>query len=290
MPSRALTPVCAAGPADLWDGLAIYDRGVGEPVLLMPAPHGFTLTPAAETPLAQTLLGMGRRIITFDPPGAYRSTRRPDVDMQEMLGCALEAIAARNIDGPLTVAGHSMAGLCALGFAVEHPEQVRRLVLVGAVASGKSALLHRGMPLNRWPIERDFWRFVLPSLRLRSGRGTLADHKRVLRLLYRESYVDRSRAPKVVIAPRDECLPAPVRDRWPSAALRINYKPFLEWVHTPTLVCVGRHDPQAPVACSRELAKGIPGARLVIFEHSGHYPFVEEPDLFADTVGEFLGG
>ncbi len=30
------------------------------------------------------------------------------------------------------------------------------------------------------------------------------------------------------------------------------------------------------------------GARLAIFEHSGHYPFMEERDLFPQTLAEFL--
>ena len=56
----------------------------------------------------------------------------------------------------------------------------------------------------------------------------------------------------------------------------------------PALICVGRHDPQAPVGCSEELAQGIPSARLVTFEHSGHYPFTEERDLFQQILAEFL--
>jgi proline iminopeptidase len=55
------------------------------------------------------------------------------------------------------------------------------------------------------------------------------------------------------------------------------------------LICVGRFDPQAPAPCSEELAAGIPGSRLVIFEHSGHYPFTEEPEKFTQVVSEFLG-
>jgi pimeloyl-ACP methyl ester carboxylesterase len=42
------------------------------------------------------------------------------------------------------------------------------------------------------------------------------------------------------------------------------------------------------VLCSKEIAQGISGARLVIFEHSGHYPFAEERDLFKQTLAEFL--
>ena len=40
--------------------------------------------------------------------------------------------------------------------------------------------------------------------------------------------------------------------------------------------------------CSEELASGIANARLVIFEHSGHTPFVEEPERFVRELEGFL--
>jgi proline iminopeptidase len=43
-----------------------------------------------------------------------------------------------------------------------------------------------------------------------------------------------------------------------------------------------------PPTCAEELAHGIPYARLVVFEHSGHYPFAEEPQTFWAIVREFL--
>lgn len=32
----------------------------------------------------------------------------------------------------------------------------------------------------------------------------------------------------------------------------------------------------------------IPHSRLVVFEHSGHFPWIEEPALFIQTVKEWL--
>jgi pimeloyl-ACP methyl ester carboxylesterase len=107
----------------------VYQLGSGSPLLLLPAPHGFVAGPTAEGPLARLLAALDRMVITFDPPGAFRSTRPAHVDLAEMLGCAAEALAACGVDGPVDVVGHSMSGLCTLAFAVEHPEAVRRLLL-----------------------------------------------------------------------------------------------------------------------------------------------------------------
>jgi proline iminopeptidase len=53
-------------------------------------------------------------------------------------------------------------------------------------------------------------------------------------------------------------------------------------------VLCGRYDPQFPLACSIELGSGIPHAQLVVFDHSGHYPFIEEAELFWVSVAAFL--
>jgi pimeloyl-ACP methyl ester carboxylesterase len=39
-----------------------------------------------------------------------------------------------------------------------------------------------------------------------------------------------------------------------------------------------------------EMVKEIPNARLEIFEESGHYGFVEEPEKFHRVVKEFVQG
>jgi pimeloyl-ACP methyl ester carboxylesterase len=37
-----------------------------------------------------------------------------------------------------------------------------------------------------------------------------------------------------------------------------------------------------------EIAAGIPGSELVVFEESSHYPFAEEPGRFLATLDDFL--
>jgi pimeloyl-ACP methyl ester carboxylesterase len=270
-------------------GLAVYRLGSGEPLLLMPAPHGFVAGSMAEGPLARLLAGFGRSVITFDPPGAFRSTRPARIDLAEMLGCATEVLAACGVGEPVDLVGHSMSGLCALGLAIDQPEAVGRLLLIGSIAGGSSVLRGRGLPLCWSFADVRFWRAAWLGMWLRSGRGSLAQHKRMLQLIWHASYHDSTRAPMLAIDPDDARRPAPIRDRWLQVAQSIDYSLRLAAVRAPTLVCVGRYDPQAPVACSEELAAGIPGARLVIFERSGHYPFVEEAGCFAALAAEFLG-
>lgn len=270
------------------NGLAVYEMGEGEPLLLMPYPHGFATGPAAEGPLAQLIAGLGRRVLTFDPPGAFRSTRPAQVSIEEMLAGAVETLCECDVAGPLDIIGHSMGGLVALAFALEHPDMVKRMMLIGSVCGGPAIRRCRGMPWNwRWT-KLDFWRFAFLGLRLISIGGNLAVHKHLLHLLRRPSYHDQSMVPPLRIEHGDTHRPAPVRDRWPLVARHLDYCHRLGEVRSPTLVCAGRFDPQAPVACAGELAAGIPQAHLVIFEESGHYPFIEEAERFGQEVDAFL--
>lgn len=277
-----------AQPVPMVDGLAVYEIGQGHPLFLMPYPHASASSATAETPFAALLAGLPRQVLTFDPPGAYRSTRRSRAGMPEMLACALEALTALGISEPVDLIGHSMSGLCALGLAVEHPERVRRLVLVGSV-SGFPAVRRWSIPHNwRWWRDREFWQAAWWGFRLFSGWNNLAVHKRLNNLVKAASFVDKRLAALEAIEPGDEQRPPPERDDWFITLRGVDYKDRLPDVRAPALLCVGRHDPQTPVVCSRELAAGIPDARLVVFETSGHAPFLEEPERFLAEVRGFL--
>ena len=68
----------------------------------------------------------------------------------------------------------------------------------------------------------------------------------------------------------------------------MDLRPLLKKVTVPTLVIVGRHDFITNVAMAEEIVKQVPNARLEIFENSGHYAFVEEPEKFYRVIKEFV--
>ncbi len=66
-------------------------------------------------------------------------------------------------------------------------------------------------------------------------------------------------------------------------------RPRLGEIAIPTLVLAGRHDWVTPVGQSEAIAAGIPDTEFVVFEESGHSPFVEEQDRFLAVVRRFMG-
>jgi pimeloyl-ACP methyl ester carboxylesterase len=59
-------------------------------------------------------------------------------------------------------------------------------------------------------------------------------------------------------------------------------------IRAPTLVVHGDVDPLVRMANGRYLAAHIPGARLIIYERTGHVPIIERVDDFNRDVLAFL--
>jgi proline iminopeptidase len=252
----------------------------------MPYPHAASVVgDPMPTALIEGLEQAGRQVVTFDPPGAGRSTRWARLDLAEMLDSAEEALERCSVNGPVDVIGHSQGAFVALAFAIERPQRVRRLILIGAGAGGPSWMRAPGALWNR--SHPAFWRFGLWGLVYQLTRR-LAAEKHMLNVVNRASWVEHSYAPQRPVSLLDWVRPAHPRTQWGHVARHLDYRPRLGEVRVPTLVLVGRYDPQMPPACARELADGIPHARLVLFERSGHYPFLEEPETFWAAVRAFL--
>lgn len=67
-----------------------------------------------------------------------------------------------------------------------------------------------------------------------------------------------------------------------------DYRDVLPEIDIPTLICWGRYDALLPVSGAGHLQGHIPDSEVVIFEESGHCPFIEESESFNRTVTEFV--
>ena len=82
-----------------------------------------------------------------------------------------------------------------------------------------------------------------------------------------------------------------------TALARVAWNPYLydpllrrrlARISAPTLLCWGAHDRLAPLhPCADAWGGAIPGARLRLFEQSGHVPHLEEPAAVAEAVLDF---
>lgn len=68
----------------------------------------------------------------------------------------------------------------------------------------------------------------------------------------------------------------------------VDHTEYLPTIAASTLLVHGRHDRKNRFEGAAVLEQRIPHAKLVVFEHSAHSPFAEEPERFNSTVAEFV--
>ena len=63
----------------------------------------------------------------------------------------------------------------------------------------------------------------------------------------------------------------------------------LKSIHAPTLVMWRRNDELTNVDRGQKFERGIPGAKVVVFEQCGNVPLLEKAEEFNRALLEFLG-
>jgi 3-oxoadipate enol-lactonase len=170
----------------------------------------------------------------------------------------------------LALAGVSVGGLIAQGFAIRHPERLAGLVLCDTAPKVGDAAM---------------WNGRIEAVRTR-GLGSIVDM--VMERWFTPDY--RKGQAEALAGWRNMLLRMPV-DGYAGtcAALRdADLRQYVSAIATPTLVVVGDQDLSTPVELVRDTATRISGARFEIIAGSGHIPSIEQPKALAELMTRFL--
>jgi pimeloyl-ACP methyl ester carboxylesterase len=253
----------AAGEADVQvAGLTVHtrQRGAGEPVVVLHHSTGPVWAPFHDR-LAESCA-----VTAPDLPGFGRSERPAWARSPAHLAAVLGQWLDQSASGPVHLIGFGLGGWVAAELAVMGGARLRSLTLIGAAG-------------------------------LRPREGYIYDPMGESWTSYaRRSFRDDEHFAKVF----GEDPAQEVVDLWDYSremTARVTWKPWmwslplgqlLKGVQTPALVVWGEADAIVPMDCASQYVEALPQARLEIVPGAGHALELEEPEVLAGLIADFV--
>jgi proline iminopeptidase len=224
-------------------------------------------------------------LVYVDLRGSGRSTGDVKSLTFDVLADDLEAVRRQLGVERVAVLGWSILGVLAIEYARRRPDSVSHAIAVGTPPKGSlpwlvaesSAFFEKQAPAER----KEIYRANLAAL----PPGTPA------------TQAVFAQAPLRFFDPRTDMVPLLAGALFQPAFFEHLLGPLThEWdvtvdpdsLRVPLLVALGRHDYVTPHVMWEPVAPVLPTATVAIFERSGHQPFYEEPERFAEVVTDWM--
>jgi poly(3-hydroxyoctanoate) depolymerase len=255
-----------------WRGhrICVSEHGRGRPLLLVP---GIGCSADMWAPFIDYF--PSRRVISFDAPGAGRSsTPLCPVPVASLAALAAAVLDEREVERT-DVVGFSYGGAIAQQLAYDYPDLVSKLVLaatncgLGSFFGRPHAMVAMATPLRFY--SETYFESIAANV---YGGVTGRDAKK-----RSNASSARRRTPPSSYGYAMQLLGGFGWSSWS----------YLPQIRHETLVVCGDDDPLVPLADARMLATRIPRAKLAVVERAGHLLLWDEPERVAPQIGKFFG-
>jgi 2-hydroxymuconate-semialdehyde hydrolase/2-hydroxy-6-oxo-octa-2,4-dienoate hydrolase len=250
------------------------EAGSGEPVLML---HGSGPGVSATANWQYNLGPLSRRFHVLAPDiVGFGATERPEdviYSLRTWTDHVWAFLDAHDI-ARTAIVGNSLGGRIALQMAIEHPERISRMVLMGAPGVGMT--LTEGLrALRAYEPSREAMRDMLRTYF--AVDPALIDDE-LIAIRYEASVADGAY----------EAYRAMFYDpRHQGSELGVTAEE-VRTINTPTLLVHGREDKVVPLAVSVTMLDLLPNADLHVFSRCGHWTQIERADEFSALVADYL--
>jgi pimeloyl-ACP methyl ester carboxylesterase len=230
--------------------------------------------PAVTDGLAAT-----REVILFDNAGVAASSGETPSSFEEMGANAIAFIRALGLDS-VDVLGFSIGGMVAQEIALQAPDLVRKLILVGTGPRGAdmAASQSRAIFAETYEPAEHLWLKVHFSPSSAGQAAGLAFLERKLRRQDRDSPVVEQTVNAQLAA----------IGRYVGYRETEGYLDYLKALRLPVLIVQGSDDVIIPTFNSYVLQQNLPDAQLILYPDANHGSFYQYPELFVAHATLFL--
>ena len=241
--------------------------GSGMPIVLF---HSLLADQSSFEPLAK-LLANTHQVVMLNLPG-FGASQSVGSNLEAIADHIAGAIVALDFKQKPILLGNGYGGFVALLTAIRHPDLASRLVLAdcGAAFSEPGRAAFRGMSAAA----KD------------KGLGAIADV--AMRRLFAPEFQQANPALIEERKKRFLAVDAQTFHGACDALATLDLRDQLKAVQVPVLVLVGEQDEATPPPMSRELAAGLPDARLVELPGCAHVPQLQAPETFMAAIRAFI--
>ena len=225
-----------------------------------------------------------RLVVFYDQRGTGASKRLQPGAPQTMDAqvADLEAVRAKLGLDKVALVGDSYGGLLSMAYAASHPEHVAKLVLSDSPGPSWKKIVHV-LPQVFPDIEEQN-----SQEQQRLGPMTEAAAQAGLKNHFRMIFYSPEKRDAYMNHMGDLGFEPSVAEAVAKATADLDLTPKIAAFQFPVLVINGRFDMNVAPLTAWDLAHAIPGAKLEIFEKSGHLPSYEEPDKYVAVLQDFL--
>lgn len=267
--------------------LHYVDEGSGEPVVML---HGNPTWGYVYRRFVARLAA-SRRCVVPDHMGFGRSEKPLDGG-QYTLGRHVENLSALLLELDLhdvTLVMQDWGGPIGFGFAVEHPERVKRLVILNtwAFLYPEGTTLHGLLELFRQPHVGEAMVQALNLFVEGYLPGGIHHKERLPEIMpaYRAPFPDYNSRVGTLAFPRD----IPVGGGHPSAPTMRRIEENLRRLYVPTVLIWGMRDPDFEPSVVEEWTEVYPHAEVHRIDTAGHFSQEDEPERIVGIIQDFLG-
>jgi pimeloyl-ACP methyl ester carboxylesterase len=229
-------------------------------------------------------LKASKRIITFDLPayGLTGPNANHDYSQKAYVEFLDSLLIKLNISKCI-LGGNSLGGSVSWNYAIEHPEKIKKLILIDAGGYPiKSTSIPIAFKLAKVPFFNNLLDYITPKAMVESSvKNVYFDPSKVSNELINRYYELTLR----------EGNRAAFRERLASSKNSIsknNTSQLIKTIKVPTLILWGDHDQLIPVASAYKFHEDLPNDTLVILKNLGHVPMEEDPKASIMSVKEFI--